>query len=253
MPGHDGLAQLPLDEDHHVHSTWSNDGVSTLAENVQAAQERGLRTLLVAEHVRHDSAWVPDFAAAAAELPRAGGLAIVTGVEVKILDRSGRLDLPGDLAGTQFILIADHQYPGGPGPVRPDKMRAALAQGQVTPAEVIAGLAVATVNALRRTAGERPGAAVSLAHLFSILPKMGLAESAVGDAELAALIGAAADTGAQLEVNEKWGCPGGPTVRAFAEAGVPLVASTDSHHCATIGRYDQVRRIRDGAFARAGT
>jgi len=252
MAGRDGQLPPALDEDHHVHSTWSNDGVSTLAENVQAAQDRGLRTLLLAEHVRHDSAWVPEFTAAAGALPREAGLTILTGVEVKILDRSGQLDLPADLGGAQFVLIADHQFPGGLGPVRPDKMRAALAQGQTRPAEVIAGLVEGTVNALRLAAARRPAVRLHLAHLFSVLPKMGLAESAVGDGELAALIRAAADSGAGLEVNEKWGCPGAPVVAAFAGAGVPLVAATDSHYCGTVGRYDRVRRIQDEAFTAAG-
>jgi putative hydrolase len=52
-----------LSEDYHVHSTFS-DGVSTVAENVQAARQRGLRTLCLVDHVRRDSAWVPDFVTA---------------------------------------------------------------------------------------------------------------------------------------------------------------------------------------------
>jgi len=252
MAGRDGQLPPALDEDHHVHSTWSSDGVSTLAENVRAARDRGLRTLLLAEHVRHGSAWVPEFIAATGELPREAGLTILTGVEVKILDRSGQLDLPADLGGAQSVLIADHQFPGGLGPVRPDQMRAALAQGQIRPAEVIAGLVEGTVNALRLAAARRPAVRLQLAHLFSVLPKMGLAESAVGDGDLAGLIRAAADSGAAVEINEKWGCPGALVVAAFAGAGVPLVAATDSHYCGTVGRYDRVRRIQDEAFAATG-
>jgi putative hydrolase len=55
--------------------------------------------------------------------------------------------------------------------------------------------------------------------------------------------------GAQLEVNEKWGCPSARTVRAFAEAGVTLVASTDSHDCRDVGVYASARHIIDGAFS----
>jgi histidinol phosphatase-like PHP family hydrolase len=53
-----------LDEDYHVHSTFSDDAVSTLAENVAAARDRGLRTICLAEHVRRGTAWVPDFLSA---------------------------------------------------------------------------------------------------------------------------------------------------------------------------------------------
>jgi putative hydrolase len=54
-----------------------------------------------------------------------------------------------------------------------------------------------------------------------------------------------------VEVNEKWGCPSARTIRVLAGAGVPLVASTDSHDCATIGWYDRVRGIVDGAVSGA--
>jgi putative hydrolase len=49
-----------------------------------------------------------------------------------------------------------------------------------------------------------------------------------------------------LEVNEKWACPSPRTVRAFAAAGVPLVASTDSHDCRDIGVYSAVRELAAG-------
>ena len=78
-PAPGGLAAsglVALDEDHHVHSTFSDDAVSTVAENVRAARERGLRVVVLADHVRQGSPWVPDFVAAVRELrarARAGG------------------------------------------------------------------------------------------------------------------------------------------------------------------------------------
>ena len=60
---------LALDEDHHVHSSFSDDAVSTLAENAAAARRRGLRVLVLADHVRQDSDWVPEFLSAVDELP----------------------------------------------------------------------------------------------------------------------------------------------------------------------------------------
>ena len=77
---------VQLDQDHHVHSTFSDDAVSSLAENLQAAQERGLRAICLAEHVRRDSDWVPDFLGAVAALPDVPGLDVRAGVEAKTLD-----------------------------------------------------------------------------------------------------------------------------------------------------------------------
>jgi putative hydrolase len=236
------MIHFPLDEDHHVHSTFSDDAVSTLAQNVAAAQQRGLRVLCLADHVRRDSAWVPGFLSAVDALRPVPGLDLLAGVEAKILDRTGRLDLPEAAAGADRVLIADHQFPADLGPVHPRQVRAAIARGEVTAAATIDGLVEATAGALRLAA--RP----QLAHLFSILPKMGLAESSVPDRAIGYLARQARATGALLEVNEKWACPSARTIRAFAQAGVPLVASTDSHDCRDIGAYASVRRIADGAF-----
>jgi putative hydrolase len=233
---------VPLDEDHHVHSTFSGDAVSTLAQNVDAARERGLRAICLADHVHRDSAWVPEFLAAVAALRPGAGLDVLAGVEAKILDHAGRLDLP-DAAGTvDVVLIADHQFPGDRGPVNPREMRDALLGGLVSAEEVIDCVIGATAGAL--TVPDRP----QLAHLFSILPKMGLDESIVPDHAIAHLARQARIAGARLEVNERWSCPSARTVRMFAAAGVHLVAGTDSHDCRDIGVYASVRRITDMAF-----
>jgi putative hydrolase len=226
-----------LDEDHHVHSVFSDDAVSTLDQNVRAAGRRGLRVICFADHVRRDSPWVADYTAAVAALGPVPGLEVVAGVEAKILDGQGHLDLPERLPGVGRVLIADHQFPGAVGPVHPRDIRAQLTAGQRTAAEVIDGLISATARALDQVASPQ------LAHLFSLLPKMGLAESDVPGPALAQLARAASRAGARLEVNEKWACPSGRTIRAFAAAGVPLVPSTDSHDCADVGQYAKVRDL----------
>jgi putative hydrolase len=243
-------APLSLDADHHVHLSFSDDAVSTVAENVAAARRRGLRELCLADHVRRDSAWVPDFVAAVDRLRPAAGLDVLAGVEAKILDRAGRLDLPDGIGGTDVILIADHQFPGDLGPVHPLQMREAIASGEVTAGKVTGCLIEAVGGALAQASAALPQR-LQLAHLFSILPKMGLAEPDISDAALARLAREASAAGALLEVNEKWACPSARTVRAFAAAGVQLVASTDSHDGRDVGIYQEVRRIAGAAFPEA--
>jgi putative hydrolase len=237
------ICHVALDEDFHVHSTFS-DGASTLAENVQAARERALRTLCLVDHVRRDTTWVPDFAAAVRRYRYEAGLRVLAGVEAKILDSSGQLDVPPDLARCEeidLVLIADHQFPGPTGPVHPDQVRAAIADGGMGAAEAIERLCRATANALR------PGGL--LAHLFSLLPKIGLDEAMVPTGLLADLAGQVADAGVLVEVNEKWSCPSARTVAALADAGVSLVAGSDSHHRRDVGVYDSVRQTVSAARA----
>jgi putative hydrolase len=226
---------VALDEDFHVHSTFS-DGESTLAENVRAARERALRTLCLVDHVRRDTAWLPEFAAAVTALRDQRGLRILAGVEAKILDISGRLDLPAGLDSIDLVLIADHQFPGDGGPVHPAEARAAIGRGGMTPAEAIERLCEASANALSVTDRGRV-----LAHLFSVLPKIGLDEAMVPEALLTRLATRIAAAGAMVEINEKWACPSARTVGAMAHAGVQVVAGSDSHHCRDVGVYRSVR------------
>jgi putative hydrolase len=259
---------VALDEDYHVHSVFS-DGASTVGQNVQAARGRGLRTLCLVDHVRRDTGWVADFTRAVRPLRAQAGIRILAGVEAKILDRAGRLDLPGGIDGIDLVLIADHQFPGDGGPVDPQVMRAALEAGEADPRDVISCLVKATANAVRTAAAQSapgqagphavaPQAAPAhasarplIAHLFSVLPKMGLAESQVPAWMLGRLAEQARQAGALVEVNEKWGCPSARTVQAFRQAGAEMVASTDSHDCASIGRYARVRQILADAAADA--
>ena len=109
-------------------------------------------------------------------------------MEAKILDRAGRLDLPDGIGGRRagLVLIADHQFPGDLGPVHPLQMREAIAGGEVTAEKVIGCLIEAIGGALAQASAALPQR-LQLAHLFSILPKMGLAESGVPDAALSRL------------------------------------------------------------------
>jgi putative hydrolase len=237
--------QIALDEDFHVHSTFS-DGASTLAENVQAARARGLRTLCLVDHVRRDTAWLPDFVAAVSRyrgqsgMGGQSGMRVLAGVEAKILDDSGTLDVPPGLDGIDLVLIADHRFPAAAGPLHPDEVRAAIEDGGLRPAEAIEQLCEATAAALG-CADRQP----LLAHLFSVLPKIGLDEAMVSEPLLAHLAKRVVHADAMVEVNEKWSCPSARTVTALARAGVSLVAGSDSHHCRDIGVYRSVRLTAD--------
>jgi putative hydrolase len=223
---------LAFDEDFHVHSTFS-DGASSLAQNVQAARERALRTLCLVDHVRRDTEWLPEFTAAVAPFKKQQGLRVLAGVEAKILDTSGRLDLPSGLDGIDLVLIADHQFPADGGPVHPAQVQEAIGRGETT---------ASALDATDRRC--------VLAHLFSVLPKMGLDEAMVPEPLLAQLASRVTLAGAMVEINEKWACPSPRTIAAMDHAGVCVVAGSDSHHCRDVGVYRSVR-LTAGAGARA--
>lgn len=226
--------------DHHVHSTFSDDAVSTLEENVAAAHAAGLAELRLVDHVRTSTTWVPEFLAAVAALEIPDGLTVHTGVEAKLLDATGTLDIPPGLAGVDRILIADHQFPGPDGPWSPRETSERIAQG-LAPDDALDLLVEGLIAAMRRHPGNQ------LAHCFSILPKVGLGEADLGAERLDAWAHAASATETVVEVNEKWACPAPASLAAARAAGVRLVASTDSHVASDVGRYTRVVSLLDTA------
>lgn len=226
--------------DFHVHSTFSNDGHSTLAENLAAASAVRLRTIRLTEHVRVDTAWVPDFVAAVAAEPLPEGLEVLTGVEAKLLTRDGAIDIPSVLDGIDGVVLADHQFPGIDGPWSPDETKSRLAAGLAL-GDALDQFVDATIAAMRGF--DHSARQLQLAHWFSILPKVGLDESQLTDAQLDRWASAAAETGTLVEVNEKWVCPGPRAVEFALRHGVRLVASTDAHRAEDVGRYDRVPEI----------
>lgn len=224
--------------DHHVHSTFSDDAVSTLAQNVDAAAAAGLTTLRLVDHVRQSTTWVPEYLTAVKALRVPEGLTVLTGVEAKILDVAGALDIPALPDGIDRILIADHQFPGVDGPLGPDIVRERIAAGWA-PDDVLDQLVDSLIASMRRYPGNQ------LAHCFSILPKIGLSEDDLGEARIGAWARAAAETDTLVEINEKWGGPGIGALGALRLAGAEIVASTDSHEASDVGRYSRIVPLLD--------
>lgn len=218
-------------QDMHVHSTFS-DGANSLEENVAEAESLGLVELGCVDHVRGDTDWVPSYAAAVAAMRGRTEVRLQCGIEAKLLDTAGALDLPEPCAGVDAIYAADHQVPLDDGPHHPREIRAALEDGAVSAEEIVGAIVASTSAAVQSHEG------VVIAHFFSILPKVGLDESGVALEPLEALARAAAASGARIEISERWRCPSSRTLRPFAQQGVPILLSTDSHRRETIGRYE---------------
>ena len=230
--------------DYHVHSTFSDDAVSTIAENLAAASRAGLTTIRLIDHVRASTDWVPKFIAAVAAEPVPDGLTVLTGVEAKIMDAAGTLDIPADLVvgpgGVDAVVIADHQFPGDTGPWSPTTTRERLDAG-LPVAAALDLLVDGYIGAMRSVASGQ------LAHAFSILPKVGLSEDDLSEEQLGRWAAVVAETGTLVEANEKWACPSPRVLRAVVAAGGTIVAATDSHIASDVGRYTEVETLLEKA------
>ena len=223
--------------DLHVHSTFS-DGRGTIEENIAAAEALGLGTLGCVDHVRVDTDWVPAYVEAVQRARDGTAVELRCGIEAKLLDTTGSLDLPGGIDGIDAIYAADHQVPLADGPTHPREVRERIGGGDLDPAVVIDAILTSTARAL-----DRPQRVV-IAHFLSILPKIGLTEADVPPEGLERLAAEAARTGQEIEISERWRCPSAATLRPFLRQGVPIALSTDSHKSETIGRYDYCLEVR---------
>jgi len=225
-----------LRSDYHVHSTFSDDAVSTLAENIAAAAALTLETVRLIDHVRASTTWVPEFLAAVAAEQIPERLEVLTGVEAKMMDVTGRLDIPADL-GDLTVVIADHQFPGTDGPWSPDEVKQRLARGELAPADAVGMLFEAYVAAMRG----RPGS--QLAHPFSILPKIGLHDvrstfELASDAQRDEFVAVAVETHTSVEINQKWGVSSLLPLPELLEAEL-IVAASDAHNAVDVGGYSR--------------
>ena len=106
-------------QDMHVHSTFS-DGNNTIEENIEEAESLGLQQLTCVDHVRVDTDYLPDYVEAIEHLRPTTGIELICGIEAKLLNTAGDLDLPPVLPeGIDRIYAADHQVPLADGPHHP--------------------------------------------------------------------------------------------------------------------------------------
>jgi putative hydrolase len=233
----------PIRQDMQVHSTFS-DGADSVHDNVRAAQAAGLVEMTCMDHVRASTDWVARYVAEVARVRELTDVRLVCGIEAKLLDTGGRLDLPAEIPdGVDVVYAADHQVAMADGPHHPDEVRDRLAGGGLAPGEVFSSLIDAT-----RACLDSPHDIV-IAHFLSILPKLGLDEADAPLEEIEALATECARTGQRIEVNERYRSPSARTLRPFVARDVPLLVSTDSHRAQTIGRYDHCLRVLDALSA----
>lgn len=242
------MTEPALTQDMHVHSTFSG-GANTIEENVAEAERIGLTELACVEHVRGDTKWVPAYVAAISEIRKRTPIVLRCAVEAKILDVYGCLDLPAELDGIDAVYAASHQAPSPDGPMNPRSTRERIEVGELDPQLVLRWIVSGTVAAVRLHEH------LVIAHLFSVLPRLGLEERDVSPDLIDSLAIAAAESDARLVVDEHWRCPAARTLRPFLRHGVPLLLGSGSHDSETIGRYDYcagvLRELRSLSVAAA--
>jgi putative hydrolase len=221
---------LNLLEDMHIHSTFS-DGIHTVEENVRQSETIGLSKICCVDHVRVSTDWLPKFVETVENVRQRTNLTVNCGIEAKILNENGELDIPANTDGVDYLYAADHQVPFGDRFYSPREIREMISEKTVTKNEVINAIVNSTVNVMENYRN------IVIAHLFSVLPKIGADENDVSENQLEKLADTAKKTCAVIEIDERWKCPTFRTVTFFQSKNVPIRFSSDSHRKETIGKY----------------
>src|SRR3569833_838127 len=158
----------PVRMDMQVHSTFS-DGADTVDANVRAAEAIGLTHMTSVDNVSENTEWLAQNVAEVRRVRETTDVHLTIGIEAKLLYTTGRLDMPEQLPdGIEVIYAADHQVAMPGGVQHPDAVRAALQSGDLRPDEVFEALITSARECLD---DPRP---IVIAHILSILPKLGL-------------------------------------------------------------------------------
>lgn len=107
-----------LNVEYQVH-TDRTDGEASVADVLDAAEEKELAAVAFTEHVRRDTAWFPDFARQVRErAERHPELRVYVGCEAKALDDRGSLDASEDVLDLCDVVLGSvHRFPDGRGGV----------------------------------------------------------------------------------------------------------------------------------------
>jgi putative hydrolase len=239
---------VDLRADHHAPSMFSG-GSGTVDQNVRAAEQAGLTRLIIVDRATADTDWLAAHRAVVRRAAARTDVAVSRGLETAILDTAGRLDLPDDLTGVDYLAVTEHGFPLRAGPGTVADVRLLLGSGMLDPAQALELLVHASVRALHRAAEL---AEPVLARPFGLLPEVGIDEELLTDDLLRVLAEGCLATGSSVAINERWRCPSPRVAATLAAAGVPLVAGSAARHPDGIGRWAYVRETAAALAVQAG-
>jgi putative hydrolase len=125
------VTKLKLEADLHVHTTASGHGYSTIKEIVEAAAEKGLKTVGITDHgLNMPGAPHWYHFTNMISLPRVmKGVEVLRGVEANILDLQGRIDMPDEVLTSylDLVLAGFHDTTGYTGTTREENTQAMIA------------------------------------------------------------------------------------------------------------------------------
>lgn len=113
FPKFNALTPYDLNVDMHLHSTWT-DGKNTVAEIAKKANDIGLHSISITDHIRKDSTYFNDYKKEINLLNEQDDLNIYVGFEAKVEDFIGNIDVKQEcIKVADIVILSVHRYPLG--------------------------------------------------------------------------------------------------------------------------------------------
>jgi|SRR3989344_3067051 len=215
-------------EDLHLHSNFS-DGENSLEEMMQSAISLGYTKIAFTDHVRIETMWLQEYVK---EIKRLQGkykkeIEILAGVEAKVINLKGELDLPPDFPEEiNLILASFHRMPKGE-------------RIYFTPEEILADKKTvleywskAMLNVLKNPKADIIAHPTSFLDKYAIILPETLKQKISQEAKLNNKI---------FEINLKYHCPDEEFISILKEHNVKLSYGSDSH---SVGQFQQLHLKR---------
>jgi putative hydrolase len=230
---------IDLSADGHVHTAFSS-GRDSVSELVASAEQAGLTELTFADKVGPDTGWLAPYLASIQRAQQRTELVLRRGAEVEAIGVDGWLAFPSDLNGLEVISVGLSRLPLPAGLLTADAVRASIEAGAMRPLDVVDQLVTVTALAVERVSRYAP---TRLARPLDFLNRAGIDEAVIPEASIAELVAACRANGTVVEVSERHRLPSSRLARAFLDGGVRLVAASDAHRAAEVGRFRYVREV----------
>lgn len=116
------LDKNKINRDYHVHTNWI-DGENSAGEIIEQAEKLQLESIAFTEHIRHDSNYYSDFYHQIEELRKDKKVQIFIGVETKIMNLDGDLDISQEnYEMADLVLGSVHSLPTQNGFINPQEL-----------------------------------------------------------------------------------------------------------------------------------
>jgi putative hydrolase len=99
--------------DKHLHTNWT-DGKNSVPEMIEASEKAGMREVAFTDHVRSVSDYCEGYFRQIEEAGKGSGIKVLAGLEAKIADFDGTIDVPAGMFEKCAVRIGSvHRFPVG--------------------------------------------------------------------------------------------------------------------------------------------